>query len=410
MKTLDELLDDIKALSPRQAVAEVERFFDALPPDQAERLAAERPDDVGELNGAPWHLRVRTNGVRLLRDREKLRAKYGLNGIDRADDLLERVRQLSPEDRDRLNTMNEMLRPRLQVVANGTRREVLEVPRQFLSLGTEGDGRLAEVFGDLSTAENITFSVHGMGVTLDDLATQTDIAKAIHTESGPKTATVNFIYDGPNGLGPAMSKKAAFEASSQLADCIAGVRSQNENARTTLFAHSYGTIVAAEAIRDNRSSVDSVIFAGSPGLGHDINAMSDLNADPNTKFFAMRAQYDAVSYGEWHGRDPADFEDVVRLATERPDGPSVTWHEQYWRPASEALRNVGRVCRGAYDKLTTTDSTVAAETKLALGVSWGGVARGVSGTAGRAFGKVFDGAARRSASRRTGAERAEERR
>jgi len=42
--------------------------------------------------------------------------------------------------------------------------------RQFLSLGTAGDGRLAEVFGDLEQAKPVAVLVPGMLIDLDGLS------------------------------------------------------------------------------------------------------------------------------------------------------------------------------------------------------------------------------------------------
>lgn len=386
----DRLLARVPDLPPAEAAAEAALFFEQAGSGDADLLLRDRLDDVGELDGAPWQLRVEANHRRLLRDRQVLRDAY--NDLD-----LNGNRLISEDDLVRLHTLNRMLQPNteLREGPNGSRVEV-EVRRQFVSLRTNGDGRVAEVFGDLSTAKNVVVSVHGMGVTIDDLATQTDISKAIQAEAGPDTAVIDWVYDGPNGLPGAVSKESAEQAAAQLQRFKAGLDSQiRPDARTTVFGHSYGTLVVAGAVRNRGAHFDNVIFAGSPGLGHDINSVADLNAYDDMKFFAIRAPHDAVSYSQWHGRDPADYPDITRLET--AGGASVSWHEQYWRPNSESLRNIGRVIRGAHDKLTTTATTLAQETKLALGMSWGGLVRGLSTPLGKAFGKAFEGMARPAA-------------
>jgi hypothetical protein len=110
-----------------------------------------------------------------------------------------------------------------------------------------------------------------------------------------------------------------------------------------------------------------------------------------TRLYTVRAPGDYVSYSECHGPHPATFPDAIRMATADPragdDPVSVHWHNQYYRPNSEALRNIGRVVRGDLSSITTTDTSRSAETKLLLGTSWGGPLNAVAG----AVSKVYDG-------------------
>jgi hypothetical protein len=72
---LDRLVARARDLSPEVAVAEARLFFDGLGPGAAAVLADERPDLVGELDGAPAAVRYRANNLRLNRARRKLWAK-----------------------------------------------------------------------------------------------------------------------------------------------------------------------------------------------------------------------------------------------------------------------------------------------------------------------------------------------
>jgi hypothetical protein len=79
------------------------------------------------------------------------------------------------------------------------------------------------------------------------------------------------------------------------------------------------------------------------------------------------------------------------MATNDPlandEAVSVHWHNEYYRPNSEALRNIGRVVRGNLAAITTTDTSRSAETKLLLGASWGGPLKAIATAAS----KVYDG-------------------
>ena len=90
-------------------------FFRALDPDVAEALAQERPELVGNTDGAPIRLRYRANAEAIRREIARLRSE----GV--------------PDDDARLRTLRELDDP----------------DRHFLLFDPAGDGRAAEVFGDL---------------------------------------------------------------------------------------------------------------------------------------------------------------------------------------------------------------------------------------------------------------------
>jgi hypothetical protein len=133
-----------------------------------------------------------------------------------------------------------------------------------------------------------------------------------------------------------------------------------------------------------------VVMTGSPGITKYIDEAADF-VQPPTRLYVERAPGDYVSYTEWHGPDPATFPDAIRMATNDPlandEAVSVHWHNEYYRPNSEALRNIGRVVRGDLAAITTTDTSRSAETKLILGMSWGDPLTAVASTAS----KVYDG-------------------
>jgi hypothetical protein len=131
-------------------------------------------------------------------------------------------------------------------------------------------------------------------------------------------------------------------------------------------------------------------MTGSPGLTKYVDEAADF-VQPPSRLYVERAPGDYVAYSEWHGPDPATFPDAIRMATNDPvandEAVSVHWHNEYYRPNSEALRNIGRVVRGDLTSITTTGTSRSAETELALGASWGGPLNRAAGVAS----KVYDG-------------------
>jgi pimeloyl-ACP methyl ester carboxylesterase len=298
----------------------------------------------------------------------------------------------SDDQRKRLDTVNELLTPVTvaDVDADGNVVEVQRL-RQFLEVDPEGQGRAVEVLGDLQAAKNVAVLVPGMGNSLDTFRGQSDRGDLIKQEAGPGTAVVVWLdYDSPQSLVQAASKDAAIAAGPRLAEFMNEVDElKAEDADVTLVAHSYGTDVAAQAVMAG-ARPKRLVMTGSPGIAKYVDEAADF-VQPPTRLYTERAPGDYVSYTEWHGPDPANFSDAIRMATTDPragdDPVSVHWHNEYYRPNSESLRNIGRVVRGDLTSVTTTNTSRSAETKLFLGTSWGGALNAAAGAAS----KVYDG-------------------
>lgn len=359
---LDALLARIDALqlAPEQAAPQVQAFFRGLSRPAATRLADLRPDQVGELGGAPPELRYRANRQRITRARD------GLQTIDDAGSA-------SKRDKRRLATLNEMLTPVREVTTgpDGRRLAVFR-HRQFLSVETEGQGRFVEVRGDLSQARRVALMVPGMGNSLDSLRDLTARSEAVRKESGPGTAVVTWLrYDSPSNIILAAGKESAYEAAPALrADTVALRLDLPPGTPITAVGHSYGTVVIGQASLYG-ARFDRIFFTGSPGVDPDVHSAEDLGP---ALLIVERAPGDYVVYTQWHGPDPANFPDAMRAATAGRD--PVHWHQQYYRPGTESLRNIGRAVRGDIRRISETDTSSGRETNLALGVGWAPALRG----------------------------------
>jgi hypothetical protein len=293
----------------------------------------------------------------------------------------------------RLATVQELLTP-VTVSALDAEGNIVSVQRQrqFLKVDPEGQGRAVEVLGELDKAPNVAVLVPGMGNSLDTFRGQSDRGDLIRQEAGPSdTAVVVWLdYDSPQGLVQAASKDAALEGGPRLAEFLNELDQVTaDDAEVTAVAHSYGTDVLGQALLDG-GRAKRVVMTGSPGITKYVDKAADF-VQPPSRLYVERAPGDYVAYSEWHGPDPATFPDAIRMATNDPiandEAVSVHWHNEYYRPNSEALRNIGRVVRGDLNSITTTDTSRSAETKLVLGASWGGPLNAVAGAAS----KVYDG-------------------
>jgi pimeloyl-ACP methyl ester carboxylesterase len=324
---------------------------------------------------------------------ERFRANHAL--LVAARDRLQAAvdaKTASDADEKRLATIKELLTP-VTVSEQDADGNVIEVerPRQFYSVDPDGQGRAVEVLGNLREAKNIAVLVPGMGNSLDTFRGQSDRGDLIRDEAGPGTAVVVWLdYDSPQGLVAAASKDSAIEGGPRLAAFVNELDElKADDADVTLVAHSYGTDVAAQAVMAG-ARPKRLVMTGSPGIAKYVDEAADF-VQPPTRLYTERAPGDYVSYSEWHGPDPANFPDAIRMATSDPrvsdDPVSVHWHNEYYRPNSEALRNIGRVVRGDLADITKTNTSRSAETKLLLGTSWGGPLNAVAGAASR----VYDG-------------------
>jgi pimeloyl-ACP methyl ester carboxylesterase len=298
----------------------------------------------------------------------------------------------SDHDQTRLGTVQELLTP-VSVAELDASGNVVEVQRfrQFYQVDPEGRGRAVEVLGDLRQARNVAVLVPGMGNNLETFRGQSDRGDLIRHEAGPGTAVVVWLdYESPEGIREAMSKTPAEAGGPRLATFMAELDELKlPAAKVTLVGHSYGTDVVGQGLLHG-AHPDRVVLTGSPGITKYVDEATDL-VPPPTRLYVERAPGDYVSYTQWHGPDPASFPDAIRMATNdqlaNDEAVSVHWHNEYYRPNSEALRNIGRVVRGDLASITTTDTTRAQETKLMLGASWGDGLKTLAGAAS----KVYDG-------------------
>ncbi len=379
---LDALILRVRDLPHDLAVGEVDAFFRSLPSQTAKALAESRPEQVGALEGAPPELRYRANHLILVAAQQRLHA-------------LVESREATLAQRRRLVTINEMLQPagkRLDVDADGNRVEVV-VPRQFLLIEPEGQGRMIEVQGDLRTARNIAVLVPGMNNDLERVRAQSVRAKEIGEEAGPGTATVVWLgYDAPLGLTEGRSTESSRAAAPLLCRFQEGLAVIAPDAKVTLIGNSYGAQVVSRAMLEG-ARAHRYLLTGSPGADPSVTSAAQMTP-PGTELFAVaRSRGDYVSYAEQHGPDPASFSDVVRIETDN-EQVQITGHMGYFNKNSESMTNVGRIIRGDLDAITLAARTTPAEESRVLGTSWAGPLRTLGQSkAAVPISKVFDGLA-----------------
>ena len=303
-------------LGETPAPAAVAAFFSDLDPEVARALALEHPELVGNVDGAPIGLRYAANAEAIDREIARLQAA----GVDEDDARLRKLRELDDPD------------------------------RHFLLFDPAGDGRLAEVFGDLEHARHVAVVVPGMNNDLNNFnGGNADRVQAQASEFDPdQVATIQWLgYDTPEGA-TALGQGAAEPGARDLPNFIDGIRAQRpERLHWTVVGHSYGTLVAGQALSERGLEVDEVVFVGSPGVG--VNSASDLGEGFNV--WVGLARNDWVGYSEWHGRNPHSR----GFGATRFHTGDISGHSSYFNEGSESLRNIGLITAGYLDDVNVND-------------------------------------------------------
>ncbi|MFY1676737.1 MULTISPECIES: alpha/beta hydrolase [unclassified Streptomyces] len=313
--------------------ARIARFLASLTESRRVSLAHRYPLAVGNMDGAPPSLRYLANRLALREAAEAERHRT-------------RDARLSPAGRAqaerRLRRYTRLARPE----------------RSVLAFDPAGSGRVAEVFGDLGTAERVSVVVPGVD---SDLLTyeRTDrphsapagMARALYRAEralapDSRTAVIAWAdYTAPRGLGVGAATGAlAARGAPRLEELV---RSLPGSAAVSLFCHSYGSVVCGVAAPDLPKRVGDIVVAGSPGM----RAENASGLRTSARVWATRDADDWIESvphlevgGLGHGADPVSTAFGARvLSAEGADG-----HSGYFAPGTESLDNFARIGVGAY--------------------------------------------------------------
>ena len=215
---------------------------------------------------------------------------------------------------------------------------------------------VAIAVGDVDTAAAVGVLVPGIETTpTEDLAglvgDARDVAAAAAAAApGLAVATVAWLGYRTPGWQTSFLPSAARDGGRALDRALDGLaaartgpggappRGRAAPPRTTVVAHSYGTVVAGRAVRaPGRLAADALVLLGSPGLV--AGDADDLEAE---EVYGAWSPGDPVSWLQWFGDTPADpsFGDVPL-----PVEPTQ-WHTQYYDPDRPTLAAIGEVVAG----------------------------------------------------------------
>ena len=333
--------------------ATVSRFFASLSAAEQQRLVREYPLVVGNFDGAPVALRYQANQQAMRQELARQSARLADPSTSAADRATANAR---------IGTLEHLLSPGQQVLAFDPR----------------GRGLVAEVFGDLTTAQRVSVLVPGSDVdlehfysTAEPLKDPTGMAQSLRAEEAsvsPGTSTAVIAWSGyvtPVGLGAdAATARLAEAAAPRLESLMAGLAVTTDPvAAPTVLCHSYGSVVCGVAGPEIHSAdgVTDMVVLGSPGM--DIPDAAALGQ--NVRLWAT-----ARNPGDWisnvpfvdvdglgHGADPtsSDFGSRVIAST------GSYGHTGYFTPGTASLRNFADVALGRYGDVVCAGDTTGGD-------------------------------------------------
>jgi pimeloyl-ACP methyl ester carboxylesterase len=311
------LADQLSPPDPRATTpAEVSAFFARITDDQAATLTRRYPEIVGNLDGAPAALRYAANASRF------------------------------PQS----------------------------AGRQILAFDDRGDGRLAEVLGDLGTAGRVVILVPGVDTELANFDSGLggverrsprwqahrlhDQIRAAHPDAG--VAVVSWLgYDPPEGMSAATIREDRAAAGAEaLARFVDGLLLGHPDRSVAVVGHSYGSTVAGLAAPHLSGQVTDLVAIGSPGMG----VGDRFGLHTSARVWACAAPDDWIRrvpgirfLGLGHGTLPSDPEfGALPLPCDEVEG-----HDGYFVPGTSALPAIAEIATGVPTSQSALDVPAA---------------------------------------------------
>jgi hypothetical protein len=321
-----ELLAHVAVIGPVQAPrvpstrspAAVSAWWAGLSPPQQQALISGSPALVGGMDGLPAWARDRANRA-----------------------LLHRALAVGAVPSETAGTAEVVARTIAAAEARGE-----QVQLQLLDL--TGD-RVVLAVGDLDTADMVALLVPGVGNSpgrsLGGLLREAEDLGRAARDASPGTTVATAVWLGyrpPASLLTGVARLAAWRGGPALADSLAGLAAARSatatgRPRTTVVAHSYGTVVVDEAADEpGLLAADAVVLLGSPGMEDDA---AGLEAPA---VFDAAGPSDPISGVGWLGhRTAAESFGSTGLPVTAGMG-----HSDYLDPGFPTLAAVGRVVAG----------------------------------------------------------------
>ncbi|MDO5080714.1 MAG: alpha/beta hydrolase [Buchananella hordeovulneris] len=359
--------------------AQVATWWSLLHQDEKDKLIAERPELIGNLDGIDMASRSRANKQRIpdllaaeearLAELEKLVDQTsGPTGQDYPKYVL------SPHQDE-----YERVRQRVKDLRYLNDHVLDDAGRTLTTLDTSSERVKAAVAqGDVDRAKHVAVFTPGIGSKvadsmegyLEDMSNLRNEAMQVGGLQEKDVATVMWLgYQAPRGFGEEggfaeyTETHLADRGADELASYLEGIQASREasgagDPHLTALGHSYGsttTGMAADRVRPG--VIDDVLLFGSPGAGvrddRDFNVPDGHAWVSGVGWWGDAVQGLGTNYD--FGVNPMRMAGVTHLSNEAPD--ERDWwefitnpfarHSVYLEPDSGTLEDFGRVVSGA---------------------------------------------------------------
>ena len=323
-------------------------FWSALSPAARTRLLVEQPALIGNLDGLPGRVRDSANRRVLAAERLRLRAVE----VELQKKLADNVFGGMFSDAD---AGLEQTRTRLASL-DAIDATLAQGARQLLVLDNSSyEETLAAVaVGDVDSATHVAVFVPGLDSTVHgnlfrydgDMENVKDTVQQLVPESAAAVTWLDYqapqlgwsLLDPDRSVASDAAARAGADRLVPFLDGLDAARASDPH--LSVLAHSYGSLTAATALRDD-TGVDDFVALGSPGFG--THSVADLRL-PVGHVFAAEAEGDIVADLGAFGRDPGALDGVTVLSTERSDGGHDSiGHSDYLTEGSTSGRNTALV-------------------------------------------------------------------
>lgn len=326
---------DIVAGWPAMSQDRIGEQIGAMSPAQRQWLITEFPQQVGNIDGVPWDMRVAANRVTIAQatvaGRDPGRAAFYRSLLGEIDDPT---------------------------------RSGQRIDRQILAFDPARSS-LVELNGNLTTAKSVAVFVPGLNTTIEGSAANTQTARRFVSATRGDVATITYL-GGPfprgnpvTGVVDAANPRYALDMAPRLVafseDVDRTVDATGRQIPVTYVGHSYGGSIVGTAEALGLTG-DRVLYVAAAGAGVGVDGPGEWhNRNPDVLRFSMTAPGDFIEAvqgipGGLHGADPDEMPGVIRLPTGHYDdgrlvaGPDAHTDVLNW--PSDAWRNILAVFTG----------------------------------------------------------------
>ena len=371
--------EPIQIPTPSTSAEDVNRWWKSLSQEQKNRLIAQHPPDLGNLNGIPVDVRSPINDAVMHDDLHRVEGTSTQYGVS-VNDLLHNPGKYGLSA-TAITRYNNACRTRDGLAISARAKDPWGHPSQVFLVKYQpeafgGEGAAAIAIGNPDTAANTAVFVNGSGTgvragTLADSDGVRLYEESARADWGKQTAVVMWVaYDAPNtAFDPRLYEPYLARAGGRLlaADVNAlTVTHQGAPTHMVVVGHSYGSTVVSDAAAYGMRAND-VVLVGSPGTDR-AHSAADFHLPSGGHLYVGAASGDAVTWSPGHVRGPgligptlgglggdpaADGFGSTRFKAEVPcfTANPIDDHLHYCDDGSESLFSIADVISGHGDAL-----------------------------------------------------------